>query len=69
VAGPLRLTHETLGALVSAERPTVTLALKRLAEREAVERRGDSWILHAAPPTPAELGRQAFAEAFRIRKD
>jgi CRP-like cAMP-binding protein len=68
VSVPLRLTHETLGALVTAERPTVTVALKRLAERGALERRGEEWLLRASPPTPAELGRQAFAQAFRIRR-
>ena len=63
---PLRLTHETLGALVSAERPTVTVALKRLTQRGAVERRADHWLLHGAPPTEGDLDRQAFVEAFGI---
>jgi CRP/FNR family cyclic AMP-dependent transcriptional regulator len=66
---PLRLTHETLGALVTAERPTVTVALKRLAEHGALVRERDEWVLHVSPPTAAELERQAFADAFRIRRD
>src|SRR5690349_17081692 len=37
---PLALTHETLGALVGARRPTVTLALGELSERGAVLRQG-----------------------------
>jgi CRP/FNR family transcriptional regulator, cyclic AMP receptor protein len=52
---PLRLQHESLGHLIGAKRPTVTLALQRLAERGLVHRRGDgTWGLPAAPP--AELG-------------
>lgn len=65
---PLRLTHETLGSLVSAERPTVSLALKRLSERHVLEREGDAWIVHGSPPTTAQLNRQAFAAAFRLRR-
>jgi CRP-like cAMP-binding protein len=43
---PLRLTHETLGRLVGARRPTVSLALKQLAAAGAVVRRPDgSWLL------------------------
>jgi CRP/FNR family cyclic AMP-dependent transcriptional regulator len=68
VVVPLRLTHETLGALVSAERPTVSLALKRLSERRVVDREEDAWVVHGSPPTTAQLNRQAFAEAFRVRR-
>jgi hypothetical protein len=42
---PLRLTHETLAALVSARRPSVTSALGRLAEGGLVERRDGGWLL------------------------
>lgn len=38
---PLALTHETLGRLAGAERPTVSLALTRLGEAGAVHRRPD----------------------------
>lgn len=42
----LALTHETLGRMVGARRPTVSLALKELATAGAVVRRADgSWIL------------------------
>lgn len=42
----LPLTHETLAMLVGARRPTVTLALKRLADAGLLERRGpDRWLL------------------------
>ena len=63
---PLRLTHETLGRLVGAQRPTVTLALRDLRESGAVTRRGNGWLLsrdsrallepqHGAV-APAEIG-------------
>ena len=48
---PLRLQHESLGHLIGAKRPTVTLALQRLTERALVERRADgTWNLPSAPP-------------------
>jgi hypothetical protein len=43
---PLRLTHETLAALVAARRPSVTSALGRLAESGLVERRDGGWLVH-----------------------
>jgi CRP-like cAMP-binding protein len=48
---PFRLSHQTLADLVGARRPTVTLALRNLTERELL-RRGDSghWILVGDPP-------------------
>lgn len=43
---PLELTHETLGRLVGAQRPTVTLALRELAAQRAVTRtRERGWLL------------------------
>jgi hypothetical protein len=45
---PLRLTHETLAALVAARRPSVTSALGRLAEGGLVERRDGGWLVHRA---------------------
>ena len=46
VVVPLRLTHEALGRLVGAQRPTVSLALRDLAEDGAVGRRDDgAWVL------------------------
>ena len=46
VAVPLRLTHESLGRLVGAQRPTVTLALRDLGQQGALTRsvQGD-WLL------------------------
>ena len=46
VVVPIAVTHETLGRMVGARRPTVSLALKELAHDGSVERRTDgSWIL------------------------
>ena len=51
---PLRLSHQDLAELVGAARPSVSTALKRLAERGQVWRRDDrTWML--APDPPAEL--------------
>ncbi len=48
---PLRLQHESLGHLIGAKRPTVTLALQRLSERGLVARREDgTWALPSTPP-------------------
>jgi CRP-like cAMP-binding protein len=43
---PIALTHQLLGWLVAAKRPTVSIAVAALDERGAVVRRGDgSWLL------------------------
>jgi CRP-like cAMP-binding protein len=43
---PLRLTHQTLGRLVGARRPSVTTALNQLAAQDLIRRRADgSWLL------------------------
>jgi CRP/FNR family cyclic AMP-dependent transcriptional regulator len=48
---PLCLRHETLGHLVGAKRPTVTLALQRLMAGGFVESRANAtWFLKGAPP-------------------
>jgi CRP-like cAMP-binding protein len=47
VVVPLQLTHETLGRLIGARRPTVSLALKELAASGVLERRSDgAWVLN-----------------------
>jgi hypothetical protein len=54
---PLPLPHRVLASLVGARRPTVSVALTRLASAGEVERRADgSWLLHGEPvglPTAA----------------
>jgi hypothetical protein len=49
----LALTHETLGAMIGARRPTVTLALRRLTEDGAIVHQDSGWLLVQPPPTPA----------------
>jgi hypothetical protein len=48
---PLRLTHEMIARLAGAQRPSVTIALGELAERELLVRRPDrTWRLSGDPP-------------------
>jgi CRP-like cAMP-binding protein len=46
---PLALTHETIGKLVGARRPSVTTALGVLSRRGLVERTEGGWLLHGDP--------------------
>lgn len=46
---PLALTHETIGKLVGARRPSVTTALGVLSRRGLVERTDVGWLLHGDP--------------------
>jgi CRP/FNR family cyclic AMP-dependent transcriptional regulator len=49
---PLQLTHDVLARLVGGRRPTISLALGALAEREIVIREPDgSWLIVAAEPS------------------
>jgi CRP/FNR family transcriptional regulator, cyclic AMP receptor protein len=49
---PVRVTHETLGRLVRAQRPSVTRAVNQLAARGALSRSADGcWVLHGEPPS------------------
>jgi CRP/FNR family transcriptional regulator, cyclic AMP receptor protein len=68
---PLHLTHETLGRLIGARRPTVSLALKELSAGGLLERRADgAWLLRyaafdtlATDPATAERWQPADARA------
>ena len=46
----LRLTHEALGKLVGARRPSVTTAIGALTEAGELERVGDGYLLLGDPP-------------------
>lgn len=57
---PLKLTHETLARLVGAQRPSVSTALRQLADEDRVLRTADrAWLLRGKPPT--HLGRTETA--------
>jgi CRP-like cAMP-binding protein len=51
---PLSLTHETLGALIGARRPTVTLALRKLTADGAIVHQDRGWLLLHPPSEPAD---------------
>jgi CRP-like cAMP-binding protein len=42
---PIALTHDALGELVGARRPTISLALKALTENGSLVRQEDGWLL------------------------
>jgi CRP/FNR family cyclic AMP-dependent transcriptional regulator len=46
---PVSLTHDALGSLIGARRPTVTLALGELSERGAIVRQERGWLLLEQP--------------------
>jgi CRP/FNR family cyclic AMP-dependent transcriptional regulator len=61
---PLRLTHQTLGRLVGAQRPSVTTALKQLAADGLLTRAADNaWLLHGEPPDTLERLREDTASS------
>jgi CRP/FNR family cyclic AMP-dependent transcriptional regulator len=73
---PLKLTHGTLGQLVGAKRPTVSLAVKELAAQDRVHRRPDgAWLLQQewAPDRPdgnrAQRSRPRFAPGASRPRD
>jgi CRP/FNR family transcriptional regulator, cyclic AMP receptor protein len=48
---PMRLTHQLIGRLVGAQRPSVTTGLRGLTTRGELSRRADgTWLLHGDPP-------------------
>jgi CRP/FNR family transcriptional regulator, cyclic AMP receptor protein len=68
VAVPLKLTHQMLGRLVGAQRPSVTTALRELMDAGLVSRCDDgTWMLHGDPPD--ELERIRGSELARCGPD
>jgi CRP-like cAMP-binding protein len=50
VAVPLPLTHQMLGRIIRAQRPSVTAALKELREHGFLRREPDgTWVIHGDP--------------------
>lgn len=50
VVVPVRLTHEMIGRLVGAHRPSVTTALSELARTNRIRRLPHGWLLLGDPP-------------------
>ena len=51
VVVPLRLTHEMLGEIIGAQRPSVTTALGQIEAAGRISRRREGgWVLHGEPP-------------------
>ena len=55
---PLVLTHESIGTMVGAQRPTISLALRELTDRGALVREQDGWLLLAPPPGSIDVSRE-----------
>jgi CRP/FNR family cyclic AMP-dependent transcriptional regulator len=51
VVVPVRLTHEMIGRLVGAHRPSVTTALSELSRSGRVARTPQGWLLRGDPPS------------------
>jgi DNA-binding GntR family transcriptional regulator len=60
----MTLTHDALGELVGARRPTVTLALKELTHRGSVFRQKGHWLL-LKPPSQAPVQRRTRSSFHR----
>lgn len=68
---PLPLSHSHLGELIGAQRPSVTVALKRLSDDGLVERRTSdkTWLLsHDPPPELLDMRPKASAGAGRLAR-
>jgi CRP/FNR family transcriptional regulator, cyclic AMP receptor protein len=61
---PMRLTHQILGRLVGAQRPSVTTALKQLTDAGRLSRLEDGgWLLRGDPPDELERLRDTAPDA------
>ena len=73
---PLVLTHETLGSLIGARRPTVSLALRQLSERGQLIKRDHGWLLVAQPASSEtsktaerSIGQRSLAALYAQQPD
>lgn len=53
VVVPVRLTHDMIGRLVGAHRPSVTTALSELSRADRIARLPHGWLLRGDPPAAA----------------
>lgn len=51
VVVPVRLTHDMIGRLVGAHRPSVTTALSELSRTDRISRLPQGWLLRGDPPS------------------
>jgi CRP-like cAMP-binding protein len=51
VVVPVRLTHDMIGRLVGAHRPSVTTALSELSRADRIARLPHGWLLRGDPPS------------------
>jgi CRP/FNR family cyclic AMP-dependent transcriptional regulator len=63
---PVPLTHQLLGQLIAAERPSVSHALARLAHSGLVTGHGDEWHLHGSLEDQLPMIEEADGRAERI---
>ncbi len=63
---PIALTHDALGELIGARRPTVSLALKELSEDGALIRQHDGWLLLKTLPANGEIAAPLREDAVGI---
>ena len=62
----LKLTHELIGHLVGAHRPSVSAASARLERGGYIDRRGRRWLLLGGAPGLAELIEKDSPDAERL---
>ncbi len=64
VVVPVPMTHELIGRLIGARRPSVSTALKRLEQEALITRlHGGGWLLAGDPPSAALQGRRRCDDA------
>jgi CRP-like cAMP-binding protein len=63
---PLPLTHQLLGHLIAAERPSVSHALGRLSQSHLVTGHGNEWHLHGSLDELPELAPSAHGRTDHI---
>lgn len=66
---PLVVTHEALGALIGARRPTVSLAVAELIDRGAVMRQQTGWLLLEEVPGPVARAPHAEPPELQDQSD
>jgi hypothetical protein len=67
VVVPVRLTHDMIGRLVGAHRPSVTTALSELNREDRIARLPHGWLLRGDPPAaPVPQQMRGSRAALRV---